>query len=501
LIPFGKWTPDQPPYGPQSLIEAKNVTPREDGQYGPLYALASIAEALPQRVLTVTGSRTTGGTHAVFAATAAAIYRLNPTGSWTDVSKTNGYALSVDDGERHESGQYGDDLILTMGPNTPIQKITIAGGGGSQFADLSADAPKARHLAVVNEFIMVGNTNDSSQGERPDQVWWGAAGDPSSWPIPGTAAAVAVRSDRQVLADGGHIQGILAGIGGAAAAIFGEKRIWRCDTIGAPLQFGFTPVQLGRGVYAPGSLVSDGQLAFFLSEDGFYAFDGTTCTPIGSGSVDRYFLNDLDDSQRDWIYAAVDVTAKVVTWAYPGQGNIGGLPNKLLMFNRVSGQWTRGEMELDCLGPLASVGYTLEGLDALPYTLDTLPVSLDSRLWVGGGAYIGLVQSSDHRLGQYGSSPLQADFECADTSGPNGSRVWIDGMRIYTDAASVFGAIGWRDRISDDPTMTSYVLQDEDFIDQLVACRYGRPFGRIPAGTVWTYAQGYDFSIRQEGRR
>lgn len=501
MTPLGPWLPDQPDYRDPSLIEAKNLTPREDGSYGPFFGCVTTSAPLPDRAIALAASRTTAGDQQIFAATASQIYRFATDGSFTAVGRPGGYSLDMASGERPEFGQFGDDFVAAMGLGNPLQVFNL--DGGSAFSDLSADAPNAKHLAIVNEFTMVGNTYQASQGERPDQVWWAAAGDPSSWPAIGTAAAATVRSDRQVMADGGHIQGILAGIGGTAAAIFGEKRIWRADAIGAPLVFQFTPVVLGRGVYSPGSLVGDGTTAYFLAEDGWYAFDGTNCVSIGNG-IDRYFLADLDDNYREWIYGAADVAGKVIYWAYPGAGNLGGIPNKWLMYNKISGRWARGELEVDAIGQLVSQGYTLEGLDVFG-PLDTLPYSLDSRIYAGGGSFVGMVRASDHRLGQFGDSSnqsaLQADWTASEVSGPVGSRVWISGMKIYTNAPSVSGAIAWRDSGSGEPIPTPYVQQDEDFIDHLVACRFARAKGRIPAGTAWTQVQGYDFDMRQEGRR
>jgi hypothetical protein len=171
------------------------------------------------------------------------------------------------------------------------------------------------------------------------------------------------------------------------------------------------------------------------------------------------------------------------------------------MFSWATGNWARGELTIDALESLVGIGYTLEGLDSLGYTLDTLPFSLDSRVWAGGGAYVG-VMSDEHKLGLFAGDNLQADFTTAEWSGQNGSRFWMDNARIYSDCLTAQGAIDHRDTIAQIlPTTTGYQVQDEDQLPVLVAARYGRLKGRLPAGATWTAVQGYDISMRPEGRR
>lgn len=499
MVPLGPWLPDQPEYRDPSLIEARNILPRDDGSYGPMPALNAISNALPGRVLAADSSHSVDGVYGIFAFTATDAYQLLAAGIWLKVSKSGGYSLDVGIGDRPRCCQFGDRFIVAMGLGNPMQSFNTA--GGSQFSDLSVDAPRAKFVNVVRDQIVVANTWSDSQGTRPDEVRWSAIGNPASWPLPGSSAAQAVLSDRQVLPDGGHLQGVAAGIGGADAAIFGETRVWRMAWEGPPTIYRFDPVERARGCYAAGSIITVGKLAYYLAVDGWYVFDGAESTPIGAGKVDRWFLADLDDSYREHIYAASDVDRHVILWAYPGQGNVQGVPNRVIAFNYVTGQWARGELAIDCMAPLASVGYTLEGLDALGYTLDNLPFSLDSRIWAGGGAYVGLIRSSDHKLCSFALTALQADWTCSEVSGQNGSRIWIDGSRIYSDASLVSTAIGWRDTIAGAVTDTPYIVQSEDVCDHLVACRYARLKGRIPAGASWSNIQGYELKMRPEGRR
>jgi hypothetical protein len=498
MQPLGPWSPDQPPLRGPSLIEAKNLIPREDGNYGPLPDVAATSTALAARCYGLVSAKSTTGFVKTFAGTATAIYQLESDGSWSDVSKTGGYSLDPTNGDRWRFSVFGDVLIAFCGINQAPQKINLA--SGTQFADLSATAPNAVHGGVVRDFMMFGQTYDGSTGSRPDRVWWSGIGDAENWPDPTGTTAQTVQSSYGSLPDGGYIQGIAPGVGGADAAIFGETRVWRVTYEGPPTVFRFDAVERGRGCYVPGSLISVGKLAYYYSEDGWYAFDGVQSVPIGTSKVDRWFLNDLDDGFRDNMWAAADTDQKVIMWAYPGSGNIGGLPNHLLMFSWATGNWARGEITVEALESLVGIGYTLEGLDNLGFTLDTLPFSLDSRVWAGGGSYVGVV-GSDRRLGRLGGTNLQADWTSAEFSGQNGSRFFLDNARIYSDCTTMQGAVDYRDTIAGSLTSTGYLTQDEDQLPFLLAARYGRVKGRCPAGASWTAVQGYDLSMRPEGRR
>lgn len=498
MIPFGAWLPDQPDYRDEpSLIEALNVLPRPDGSYGPLGSLSSVGGALPARALGLASARALAGDRFTFAGTASHLYRLQVEGEWLQVSRSGGYSLEVGAFERPAFAQYGEYLIAAMGVGNALQSFNI--DSGSQFADITG--PRARHVAVVRDHAMLANTWDASQGERPDQVWFSAIGNPLSYPAIGSDAAKSVQSDRQVLPDGGHLQGIVSGIGGRDAAILGEHRIWTTQYVGSPIIFRFDPIEGARGCWSAGSIVPVGPVVYYLATDGWYVCDGAQSEPIGRGQVDEWFLRDLDGAYRAYIYGAYDTQRGVILWIYPGSGHNGGVPNKLIAFEPRTGRWSRGVVGADCMAPIFSVGYTLESLDALGYTLDELPFSLDAPIWKGGSPFVGVIDSTAHVLTTFGRSPLQADLTTNEFSGPNASRIWIDALRMYSDAENVSGAISYRDRVAGPLTTTSYVVQDEDFIDHLVACRYGRAKFRTPAGEVWTKASGYDARMRQEGLR
>ena len=473
------------------------MLPLEDGTYGPLGELTELAGSMGANCVGIGSAKSNAGDFLTFGGTTSALYRLQTTNSWLNVSKPGGYSLGASD--RWRSAAFGNTFVFAGGVDTNMQAYDLA--LSSAFADLSGTAPRAKYPAVVGNFLMVANTWDGTDGYLRNRVWWSAIGNAASWPSPGTDAAATVQSGRAELRDGGDIQGILPGIGGADAAIFGETRIWRVSYEGPPTVFRFDVVERARGVYAPGSLISNGKIAYYLGEDGLYAFDGVQSVPIGAGKVDRWFLNDLDDSARDRITAAQIPDQKIILWSYPGTGWDGTRSNRVLAYNWVSQQFTELSANAELIATARSPGYTLESLDSLGYTLDDLPFSLDSRVWAGGAPIVALFVGG----GMYslsGSQKLQATLKTNEFSGQNGGRMFVSGVLPYTDASDVTAAISFKHSEFDAETVSTYRGPGADRVIPFrhPARRASLNF-RVPYGSSWSTIQGYDLKAKPEGYR
>lgn len=496
---WGQWIPDSPDFeSPGMGNGTRNAIPLDDaqGSYGPLPGLSAISEALSGTISGAVSATDISGNVSTFAGTLTALNKLGNGGSWSDVSKTGGYVVQPQ--ESWSFTVFGNFLIAAADHGEPIQYISL--DSGVQFADLSNDAPRGRYVATVRDFVMVGNTFEGDQGSRPDQVWWSAIGDPESWPEPGTQAAATVQSGRQVLPDSGYVQSIQSGVGGADACIFCEDRIWRCNYEGAPTIFRFDAVERARGAYVPGSVVSVGAVAYYLARDGFYAFDGTSSTPIGAGKWDQFVLDDLDQSNKNRMTAAVDKTRKLIFWAYPGAGNTGGRPNKILIYNYMTGFAMPAELETQVIASLQSTGYTLEDLDAFG-NLDELGPSLDSPVWAGGAEYIGAI-NSDGKLAEFSGAHLEAQFTSNQFGGERG---FISGIRPYVNSTGATVSLRYKDEFNGSTTGTPFVSVGADrFAPFRVTGRYFSVRVNVAAGSDWPAngkSQGFDVRLQREGVR
>ena len=102
----------------------------------------------------------------------------------------------------------------------------------------------------------------------------------------------ATQADFQDLPDGGYVMGL---VGGEYGVVFQERSIKRMTYVGVPLVFQFDEVARGIGTPAEGSVARYEDMAFFLSDEGFYVLSGAQqLRGIGQNKIDRYFWNDVN---------------------------------------------------------------------------------------------------------------------------------------------------------------------------------------------------------------
>jgi hypothetical protein len=497
MIPFAEWLPDAPAYLNPGATVAKNVLPRSGGTYGPLAGLVAYSAAIGGRALGATALLDSDGNANLFAGDATKLYRLVAgSTNFADVSRAGGYAGGADG--RWAFAQYGS-RVAAANFIDPIQSFVI--GGAGLFSDLAASAPRARHLAVVRDFLMAANTFDTLDGNRPQRVWWSAIDDPTNWPAIGSSAAAAVQSDRQdLVGEGGWIQGILGGLGVADGVVLQERAVWRMTYVGPPAVFQFDAVEGARGTPAPGSIVQVGALAYYLGEDGFYAFDGTTSLAIGANKVDRTFFADADAGCFHRIAAAADPINKLVAWAYAGAGHSGGLPNRLLIHNWESRRWSLAELETELPLRALTFGYTLDSLDSLSGSLDALGTSLDSRLYTSGRVQFAAFDAA-HRLSYFTGGNLAATIETGELAG-EGQRLFISGIRPLVDGGTVTASVGYRETPNAAPVFSAPTAPAADgHCPQRISARFARARVEIAAAGSWAHAQGVEARVQREGAR
>jgi hypothetical protein len=498
-VAFGPYAPDQGSRVARVSPYVLNAIPKSRTQrgvtYGPLGSLSPVSDALGSRPLGGTAGRDDAGNVATFIADGTDLFKLDGQ-SWTNVSKSNG-AYTTDPEIGAEFAQFGDRIIAALGVSDPMQSYLLS--SSSAFSDLAAAAPRARHIAVMQDTVMVGNTFDSSDGARPGRVWWSAFNDPTSWPTPGTSAAAAVQSDYQDLPDGGWVQHIAPSVGGVAGTVVMEKAIYRVAYQGPPTIFGFYPVERNRGTPAPRSCVNIGSAVAYLGEQGFFIFDGQQSIAIGDQKVDKAFFADLNQSYFHRVVGVNDPINKVVFWAYPGAGSTGGRPNRLIMYNWSIGEWGYAEVETELLLQDLTAGYTLDELNAFG-TLDELPFSLDSRAWTEG-RFVLSAFDADKKLARFAGSAMNALFDTQEFGGPG--RVFVDGIRPYVDGAGspeITVALRTRNDSAGALTTSAFAPVDADGMAHFTtSTRFARARVNIAAGASWTHAQGVDYSAQPDG--
>ena len=479
----GEWLPDLPDFNNPGLTVAKNAVPLSSGAYGPMEALEPYSTALDDRCQGARSLTSFTGAVNIFAGDASKLYRIQAGSNVpADVSKAAGYSTSPN--EIWDSDTFGQQIFFTNFQDA-IQKFDLA--VDSLFSDLSGDAPKARYLATIAGFLVAGNTDTA-----PNQIHWSAANDPSDWPILGSADAAAKQSDAQDFAIGGDVTALAGGLRGADGVVFQENAVRRM-TLSSPTVFAIKEVQEARGTSAPNSLIKLGGNIFYYGEDGFYRFDGLNSEPIGINKIDRYFEQRVDAGNLVRISGGVDLTRRCLFWLYPGLSSMEGAPNRMLAFKWDVGRWAEMDFDAEILLRTETFGQTLEDLDAFG-TLETLPASLDARIWVGGANEFGAFDKNKI-LSYFTGAALDALFETGEFSG-NGRRLICNGIRPITDAATPQCSVGHRETQSAAVTYTAATSpQINGVCDQRVSARYMRARVSIPSQAWTTISQA---NIRAE---
>jgi hypothetical protein len=418
--------------------------------------------------------------------------------TFTDRSGTTYSTASTDN---WEILQYDNNIIATNFTD-PVQFVEVGGGASANFADLitSTLKPKARHLGVVGSFLVLGNTSDATDGAVPHRTWWSAINDGADFDPDATT-----QSDYQDQQEGGWVRKIVGGV--EYGVIFQDRQITRMSYIGTPAIFDFFPVDRKRGTPIPGSVVAHGRLIFYISEEGFFAFDGSQSHPIGVDKVDKTFWSEFDLNNRHRVSAAIDSVNKLVVWSFPGSGSTGGNPNKLWTYHWVYGKWSEIEIDTMWIAKAETQGYTLDGLDSVGTDIDDSGVfseSFDSEVWKGGALRFSAFDTS-HKLGYFNGANLAATIDTSEAQLLGGQRAMLTATRPLVDGGTPTVRIGSRNRTTDPHTFSTSVT-----INAIGECpvrtnaRYLRARMEMPAGETWTHAQGIEVPeehVRPAGRR
>lgn len=405
-IEFSEWLPDIPYILNKGLAEARNVIP-SDRAYRDYLALSTSGDALDSTPLGGFAALDTAGDTFIYSATAEQLLVKNGT-SWDDLSAST-YNTAASGYWRFT--QF-DDLVIATNYADTMQAATI---GASTFGALgtTGTAPRARQIAVVNRFVMAADT-DGVGGTNPTRVQWCAINNPRDWPTPATSDARAKQAGAEILPVAYGAATAISG-GQFYGLVFQQRAINRFTYVGGDVVFQIQDYEKSRGCWFPQSLAEYGQLRFFISATGFHMTDGQQVVDIGKERVDKFFLQDCDQAYKERVRSAIDYANKCVLWCYPNFSAVDGMPNQVMIYQLPSqsfpqGRWAHAEDEMQILFSSISDGYTLDQLDDLYASIDSIPLSLDSPVWQGGQNTM-MAFGSDNKLGTFSGAALPARIE------------------------------------------------------------------------------------------
>ena len=111
--------------------------------------------------------------------------------------------------------------------------------------------------------------------------------------------------------------------------VWTDNALYTMKFVGAPFTFGFEQVGTNCGLIGKNAAIEIDGVAYWMSNNGFFSFDGTVNTlPC---SVEDYVYDDFDTTKGQQVNAGINNLFTEVTWWYPTQGS--EFNNRYVVFN------------------------------------------------------------------------------------------------------------------------------------------------------------------------
>ncbi len=422
MIPFPPFEPDKSPFNEGASDNAVNAIPVADG-WGPFASFNEISSSLGERCYGAIVGRNTAGNYSIFAFTKTAIKKfVQGTSTWADVTRTSGL-YNLQDGDKWSVLQFGPYIVASnIGDAMQVFNLDT----DLVFSDLPGSPPQAKFIWTCGGYLFAGNTTDGA-----DRIYNSGLEDIGQWTIGEQGA------DYQPGGGAGDVQG---GIGDQFGGyVFYSDRIRRITlTAGQQYTYSLTDVNTARATVAPYSIVSIGPNDFIhYCEDGW--FRGPNSTPIGAQRIDEWFTRTIDQGQVRFIQGAADPVKKMAWFSFAKAD--GGY--QVLGYHWQLDRWTTIQTEQTLLVPLSTSGFTLEDIGALYPSIEDVPYSFDSYVWLGGRpTFAGF--SVDGSFGFFSGSNMAVTLETALVSHNYPNRSFVNGVRPIVDGSGAIITIGTR---------------------------------------------------------
>lgn len=219
---------------------------------------------------------------------------------------------------------YGDVLVATIANgktftwNSSIAARLTTRASQTTFGFQTTDNPVASRLTLISpttrHLIHFGTCTTLNDEDTQDNMFirFSTVEGINEYDIKATNTAGSFR-----LQDGTKIVGALNAK--ETILVWTDNALYTMKFVGAPFTFGFEQVGTNCGLIGKNAAVEIDGIAYWMSNSGFFAFDGTVKTlPC---SVEDYVFNDIDTTKGQQISAGLNNLYTEVTWWYPTQGS------------------------------------------------------------------------------------------------------------------------------------------------------------------------------------
>src|SRR5262249_4134842 len=184
IIALGEWLPDLPPLNNPGALTALNVIPGPNNTYEGFPDLNRAATGSAGPMLGAFSARDDANNSYVYAGDSSALYvqsGLSLSAATRSAGAGGAYSVITDD--VWEFVQWGQTVIAVDGHTDTPQQISL---GAALFQNLTG-APKARHIAVIKDFVVLGNISDSDT--QVQRIRWSGINNSGAWSVDATTLA------------------------------------------------------------------------------------------------------------------------------------------------------------------------------------------------------------------------------------------------------------------------------------------------------------------------
>lgn len=186
-------------------------------------------------------------------------------------------------------------------------------------------SPNDRHL------IAFGSTEYGTGEYNPMLVRWSDQENFNNW-----TPSISSTSGEVVLTGGTKIMGAIRSRN--AINIWTDNALYTQSFVGPPFIFNFQQVGTNCGLIAPHAAVDVDGIAYWMSDNNFYAFDGRVRDM--ECPVRRYLFDSFNMTNKDKVYAGVNSEFREIIWLYPSANS--QEPDSYIIYNTQENHWVFG---------------------------------------------------------------------------------------------------------------------------------------------------------------
>jgi len=230
-------------------------------------------------------------------------YAAAAAGMWTGygAGAVTTYNYDTDTAAAIVSSSGMDTHLYAMAPTLGLQKLTRAGAAFAKIATvdntLGVTVTGAKVLRTFRQHLVMFNTTESGTN-RPQRMRWCSAGDPDTWdPAPAASSA----SWLDIVTDEFEIQNAMQF--GQYMMVYKTGAIAAVSYIGGNSVYQVDTAVDGVGLWAPLSLISDGDSHLFIARDGIRKYSGGVQAPLMDEKVQPFLMANMSKAPSDVVKA------------------------------------------------------------------------------------------------------------------------------------------------------------------------------------------------------